>query len=129
MAFRPRKIRSMSATEIVISPAITNPRLSTWSSVSSNVRSLCSNSSKASSIVFRSSEVVRRPRTGQLDPKARSFVLSRKLFRHFAKFIEAIFRDEKCELERQLSVLSRLVLQHPETRRGIALCCQHVFYL
>src|SRR6185369_16181814 len=32
--FKPTKTRSMSATEIVISPAITRPRLSTWSRVS-----------------------------------------------------------------------------------------------
>src|SRR5205085_10090189 len=49
--FKPTKIRSISATEIVISPASTNPRVSTWSSVSSSDNSNCSDSNSSSVII------------------------------------------------------------------------------
>src|SRR5215213_5246705 len=115
----------MSATAIVTSPAMTSPRSSTWSSVSSSDSSSSSSkipnpSSAMLPFFIRGGEVVRGPRAGELEAEAERRVALRESFGRGAEHFKGFAPDEEREARGRLALLARLVLVYAQTRNAVA---------
>src|SRR4029453_4766631 len=96
-------MRSMSPTEIVTLPAITAPLSSTRLMRSDSPSGPLSTTSP--DIRPLPSEVVRRPRAGELDAETTPLVSANEFGHRRAKFIDAIVRDEERRVEHRRACL------------------------